>query len=226
MTVARNTIKHPYQLHEKNRPNLRRYGTTALFYDLLDLPWEMIYRKWRPILVGDVRGAVLEAGVGTGRNLKYYHRDVTLTAMDLSPAMLRKAQKRARGAVCNIDFVTDDACLMTSIPSTSYDWIISTFLCCVMPKEVQPLALEQFTRVLKSGGRFRLLEILYSRIPSIRKRQERLARFVEKVYGARFDRNTLTLVEQTPGLKVTGTRFLKDDTYLLIEGTKPTAAME
>src|SRR5512139_1392750 len=204
MAVARNTIKHPYQLHEKNRPNLRRYGTTALFYDLLDLPWEMIYRKWRPILVGDVRGAVLEAGVGTGRNLKYYHRDVTLTAMDLSPAMLRKAQKRARGAVCNIDFVTDDACLMTSIPSTSYDWIISTFLCCVMPKEVQPLALEQFTRVLKSGGRFRLLEILYSRIPSIRKRQERLARFVEKVYGARFDRNTLKLVEQTPGLKVTG----------------------
>jgi ubiquinone/menaquinone biosynthesis C-methylase UbiE len=219
-------MKHPHHLHEKNRPNLKRYGTTALFYDLLDLPWEMIYRKWRPVLVGDVRGTVLEAGIGTGRNLQYYHRDVKLTAMDLSPAMLRKAQKRAGGAVCSIDFVTDDACLMTSIPSASYDWVISTFLCCVMPEEVQPLALAQFARVLKSGGRFRLLEILYSRIPSIRKRQERLARFVEKVYGARFDRHTLQLVERTPGLQVTGTRFLKDDTYLLIEGTKPAAAME
>jgi len=219
-------IKHPHQLHEKNRPNLRRYSATALFYDLLDLPWEMIYRKWRPLLVGDVRGTVLEAGVGTGRNLRYYHRDVTLTAMDLSPAMLMKAQKRARGAVCRIDFITDDVCLMNSIPSASYDWIISIFLCCVMPEEVQPLALEQFARVLKPGGRFRLLEMLYSRIPSIRKRQELFARFVEKVYGARFDRNTLQLVEQTPGLQVTGTRFLKNDTYLLIEGSKPAAAME
>ncbi|MGD0885431.1 MAG: class I SAM-dependent methyltransferase [Thermodesulfovibrionales bacterium] len=219
-------IQHPQSLHEKNRPNLRRYRITALFYDLLDLPWEIIYRKWRPILVGDVRGTVLEAGVGTGRNLRYYHRDVTLTAMDLSPAMLRKAQKRARDAVCSIDFVIDDACLMTSIPSAKYDWIISLFLCCVMPEEVQPLALEQFARVLKPGGHFRLLEMLYSRIPSIRKRQERFAGFVEKVYGARFDRNTLQLVERTPGLEVTGTRFLKDDSYLLIEGTKPAATIE
>ena len=176
--------------------------------------------------MGDVRGTVLEAGVGTGRNLQYYHRDVTLTAMDLSPAMLRKAQKRVGSADCSIDFVTDDVCLMTSIPSAKYDWIISTFLCCVMPEEVQPLALEQFARVLKPGGRFRLLEMLYSNIPSIRKRQERFARFVEKVYGARFDRNTLKLVELTPGLQVTGTKFLKDDTYLLIEGTKPAATME
>jgi ubiquinone/menaquinone biosynthesis C-methylase UbiE len=209
------------QLHEKNRPNLGRYRATALFYDLLDLPWEMIYRKWRPVLVGDVRGTVLEAGVGTGRNLRYYHREVALTALDLSPAMLKKAQKRGREAVCRVDFVSDDACLMTTIPSAHYDWIISTFLCCVMPEEVQPLALEQFSRVLKPGGRFRLLEILYSKDPSIRKRQERLARFVERVYGARFDRNTLQLVERTPGLQVTNTRFLKDDTYLLIEGTKP-----
>ena len=219
-------IQHPHNLHEKNRPNLRRYRTTALFYDLLDLPWEMIYRKWRPVLVGDVRGTVLEAGVGTGRNLQYYHRDVTLTALDLSPAMLRKARKRGKGAVCSIDFVTDDACFMTSIPSAKYDWIISTFLCCVMPEEVQPLALEQFARVLKPDGRFRLLEMLYSNIPSIRKKQERFAGFVEKVYGARFDRNTLQLVERTPGLKVTSTRFLKDDTYLLIEGTKPAVTME
>ena len=213
----------PSLLQEKNRPNLRRYRTTALLYDLLDLPWEMIYRKWRPVLVGDVRGTVLEAGVGTGRNLQYYHRDVILTALDLSPAMLRKAQKRGKRAACSIDFVTDDACFMTSIPSAKYDWIISTFLCCVMPEEVQPLALEQFARVLKPGGRFRLLEMLYSNISAIRKRQERFARFVEKVYGARIDRNTLQLVEQTPGLQVTGTRFLKDDTYLLIEGTKPPA---
>jgi hypothetical protein len=31
------------------------------FNDILDYPWERQYRHWRPQLVGDVRGAVLEA---------------------------------------------------------------------------------------------------------------------------------------------------------------------
>jgi len=191
-----------------------------MFYDLLDLPWELMYKKWRPVLVEDVRGSVLEAGIGTGRNLRYYHHNVTLTALDLSAAMLKRAKKRAKDAACSVNFVCDDACLMKSIPSVRYDWIISTFLCCVMPEELQPLALAQFSRVLKPGGHFRLLEIIYSKTPALRKRQELFANFVEKVYGARFDRNTLHLVESAPRLKVTKTRFLKDDTYLLIEGIR------
>jgi hypothetical protein len=32
------------------------------------------------------------------------------------------------------------------------------------------------------------------------------------------DRNTLEHARNTPGLVVTGTRFIKHDTYLLIEG--------
>ena len=39
----------------------------------------------------------------------------------------------------------------------------------------------------------------------------------EKVYGARFDRNTLEHAKNTPDIKVTATRFIKHDTYHLIE---------
>jgi len=170
--------------------------------------------------VGDLRGRVLEAGVGTGRNLKYYHADVDLTAIDLSSAMLKRADRRARHAKCRVDFVLEDACSMESIPSDSYDWIISTFLCCVIPEELQRPALEQFARVLKPGGRFHLLEMIYSGTPGIRKRQDFFAPFVEKVYGARFDRHTLAHLKEMEQLRVTGTRFLKDDVYLLIEGVK------
>lgn len=46
------------------------------------------------------------------------------------------------------------------------------------------------------------------------------APFVEKVFGARFDRNTLQHIECSSNLKVTNTSFLKDDTYLLIEGIR------
>jgi len=74
--------------------------------------------------------------------------------------------------------------------------------------------------VLKLGGRFRLLEMVYSKNRKIRKRQDFFAPFVEKVYGARFDRNTLRHLEQSSKLKVTNTSFLKDDVYLLIEGIR------
>ncbi len=208
---------------ESNEKNLflqKKYNVTASFYDILDYPWERMYRKWRPALVGDLRGKILEAGVGTGKNLKFYHEDAELTGIELSKHMLSKAEKRKTDAKCKVSLLNEDATVMQSIDSNQFDWIFSTFMCCVMPDEIQNLAIEQFSRVLKQGGRFKLLEMVYSKNKAIRKRQDFFAPFVEKVYGARFDRDTLRHIEQSSKLRVTNTSFLKDDTYLLIEGTR------
>ena len=197
-----------------------KYDATAWFYDILDFPWELQYRRWRPALVGDVRGSVLEAGVGTGRNLPYYPSDASVTGIDLCQGMLRRAAKRGRHAVCHFVLSQEDVTTMASIPSSQFDWLISTFLCCVMPDPLQPLAIQQFERILKPGGRFRLLEIVYSRQPHLRRRQDFFAPFVERVYGARFDRHTLDHLRQAPKLKVSRVCFLKHDTYLVIEGER------
>ena len=197
-----------------------KYNVTALFYDILDYPWERVYREWRPLLLGDLRGKVLEAGVGTGRNFRHYHESVELTGVDLSDVMLKKATRKAGKADCKIELIHDDASVMQHVASNQYDWIISTFLCCVMPDEFQPMALEQFSRVLKPGGRFRLLEMIYSKNRAIRRRQEFFSAFVEKVYGARFDRKTVQFIERSPDLEITARRFLKDDVYLLVEGIR------
>ncbi len=121
-------------VQDLNLFNQKRYAVTAWFYDVLDYPWERQYRKWRPGLLEVVGGEVLEAGVGTGRNLKYYPPRVNLTAMDFSPAMLRKASRRCANASCNVQFVHEDASRMESIPSERYDWIVAFFLCCVCPR--------------------------------------------------------------------------------------------
>jgi ubiquinone/menaquinone biosynthesis C-methylase UbiE len=213
-------MKENVSLYELNLQNLRRYAVTAWFYDILDYPWELQYRKWRPKLLADVSGEVLEAGVGTGRNLAYYPPHVNLTALDHSPAMLRKATKRAATASCQIRFLQEDAARMQSVPSGEYDWIVSFFLCCVLPQELHDRAIHEFARVLKPGGKFRVLEMQYSKDPRLKRRQERFAPFVEKVYGARFDRQTLMHVEKHPDLMVTGTRYIKQDTYLLIDGIR------
>ena len=196
-------------------------GSLPGFMILLDAPWERQYRKWRPRLVGDLHGEVLEAGVGTGRNLKYYPSHVSLTALDFSPAMLRHASRRCRGAACSVRLLQDDACDMTSVDSDRYDWVVATFLCCVLPAGLQEQAIAQFGRVLKPGGKFRLLEMVYSKNPALRRRQDFFAPFVEKVYGARFDRDTHRHLLNHSGLKVTAQNYNKSMTPIcLIEGEK------
>lgn len=145
---------------------------------------------------------------------------MNLTALDFSPAMLKKASRRCREATCKVQLVHEDASKMELIPSDRYDWVVAFFLCCVLPEELQEQAIAEFTRILKPGGRFRLLEMRYSDIPKLRRRQDLFAPFVEKVYGARFDRNTLMHVRNNTDLQVVGTRYVKHDTYLLIEGIR------
>ena len=65
-----------------------------------------------------------------------------------------------------------------------------------------------------------MLEMVYSKDATLRRRQELMSPFVEWVYGARFDRNTLQYVRDSPLLEVESTAFLKADTYFLIEGRK------
>ena len=70
------------------------------------------------------------------------------------------------------------------------------------------------------GAHFRLLEMVYSTNARLRRRQDFFAPFVEKVYGARFDRDTLGCIERADKLRITGTYFLKADVYLVIEGVR------
>ena len=201
----------------------KKYQITSWFYDILDYPWERQYRRWRPSLLEDVTGTALEAGVGTGRNLRHYPPDATVTGIDLSPGMMRRAKKRAKRAACDVTLLHPDATQLSDLPSGHYDWYMATFLFCVLPDELQSLALAEMVRILKPGGRFRIVEIIYSKDPRLLWRQELLAWLVEKVYGARFDRHTLAILRQNDDVELSQTRFLKADTYLLIEGYKKRA---
>lgn len=205
---------------EAARRLVRKYRVTSWLYDVLDYPWERQYRHWRPSLVGDLSGAVLEAGVGTGRNLRHYPPEADVTAFDLSPGMVRVAARRATRAACTVRLLCRDATRLADLPSERFDWYVATFLFCVLPEPLHGAALGEMVRVLKPGGRFKLLEMIYSEDPRLLRRQRLFAPFVAKVYGARFDRHVLPHVRATEGVEISETRFLKADTYLLIEGRK------
>jgi len=52
----------------------------------------------------------------------------SLTGIDLSPAMLKRAEKRAKDARCEVTLKQDDATLLSSIPSNHLKISSTTFL--------------------------------------------------------------------------------------------------
>src|SRR5690242_13926251 len=75
--------------------NFARYQRIAPIYDLLDLPFEHCrYRRIRPLLFAGLSGRILDAGVGTGRNFPFYPADADVLGIDISPAMLERAEAR------------------------------------------------------------------------------------------------------------------------------------
>jgi ubiquinone/menaquinone biosynthesis C-methylase UbiE len=195
---------------------LDRYERIAPFYDLLDQPFEWKrYRALRPLLFESLTGRLLDAGVGTGRNFPFYPAASAVVGIDISPAMLARAERRRAQSRAALELMQMD---VTDLPfaAGSFDAAVSSFLFCVLPDEQQVPALRTLGRMVKPGGPIRLLE--YVRPAASLRRV--LARIWEPwmhfAYGASFDRHTEQRVPEA-GLRVVSSRFVVPDLIKLID---------
>jgi ubiquinone/menaquinone biosynthesis C-methylase UbiE len=135
----------------------KRYDRLAFIYDFLESPMEwFFFASWRARLLGQIVGnRVLEVGVGTGKNIPYYPREVKVTAIDLSPRMMGRAQKRALVLGLEVDFWEMDVQHL-AFPDQVFDTVFATFVFCSVPDPV--LGLRELRRVCKPGGTLLLLE--------------------------------------------------------------------
>ncbi len=192
-----------------------RYQRIAPFYDLLDLPFEYRrYRRIRPLLFAGLSGRILDAGVGTGRNFPFYPRSATITGIDLSPAMLARAERRRAEANADITLRRMDVTRL-DFPDRSFDAAVATFLFCVLPDELQVPALREIGRVVRTGGTIRLLEYTRPRGRFRRALTRLWEPWVGWAYGAGFDRRTQEHIPQA-GLELVEARFVYDDLIKLI----------
>jgi ubiquinone/menaquinone biosynthesis C-methylase UbiE len=193
----------------------RTYDHIARIYDLLDLPFEYWrYRPIRRIMFEGVGGAVLDAGVGTGRNMPFYPPEGEVVGIDLSPQMLAQARKRKARLGVAAELHRMDA-TATDFPDGRFDYVVATFLFCVLDDEDQLPALRELRRICKPGGELRLLEYAYSRDPLKRFVMRLWAPWVRLMYGATFDRHTERYVDAA-GLELTEERFLYHDIIKLL----------
>jgi phosphatidylethanolamine/phosphatidyl-N-methylethanolamine N-methyltransferase len=106
-----------------------------------------------------VGGRILEVGVGTGISLPGYSSQNRIIGIDLSEAMLRKAQRRvAELCLTNVEQLEVMDAEHLSFPDASFDVVVANHVISTVPNP--EAALDECARMLKPGGEM----ILVSRI--------------------------------------------------------------
>ena len=196
----------------------RVWDKTAPSYDKQISFFEKIWfggaREW----LGDrAQGRVLEVAIGTGRNLPHYPADVTITAIELSPAMLAIARQRAADLGRAVDFREGDAERLP-FDDASFDTVVCAFSLCTIPSPAA--ALDEMRRVLRPGGRLLLVDHIGSAWPPIYALQWLVERPTIHSAGEHFTRRQLPLV-RAAGFQVVESERLKAGSIERIHAVKP-----
>jgi ubiquinone/menaquinone biosynthesis C-methylase UbiE len=192
-----------------------RYDRIAFLYDIIDAPLEHLrFTSWRPMIRDRIKGGkVLEVGVGTGKNMDYYPDGIEITAVDLSPRMLKRAQKRAGRLGLDVRLLEMDAQSL-AFPDNFFDTVFATFVFCSVPDPVQ--GLRELRRVCKPAGKLLLLE-------HVRPGNELMGIFFDainplivRMIGANINRRTVDNIEAA-GWQIQTQQHLSSDVVRLIE---------
>ena len=173
----------------------KRYNRISVVFDVMD---KKIREKWRKDLLHHAHGKVLEIGVGTGANLRYYPDHVHVTGIDFSPAMLQKAREKAHHLSLSVDLIEMDA-QNIDFPDFTFDTVVSTCVFCSVPDPMQ--GLKEIRRVTKHEGKVIMLENMRSDNEVIGKAMDILNPIGLHIVGANINRKTIDNIEQA-GMKV------------------------
>ncbi len=132
-----------------------KYSRIARHYEALEKSLDRFFCPLRRRVVSLVEGKTLEVGVGVGKTLKYYPKDVELCAVDAVPETLEIAREKARKLNLNACFEVADVEKLP-FPDNSFDTVLSSFVFCTVPHPER--GMREIFRVLKPGGKAIFLE--------------------------------------------------------------------
>jgi len=142
---------------------------------------------------------------------------VTLTGIDLSPAMLRIARRRAAELGRDVELVVGDAQKLP-FDDESFDTVLTALALCSIPDP--EVAIAEMKRVLVPGGRLLLLDHIRSSWPPVTAGQWLVERITIPAGGDHLTRRHLQTVSRL-GFEIVGTERRKLGTIERIHARKP-----
>lgn len=173
----------------------RRYNRAAKIYDILENPMEiMALRQWRIELMKDLRGRVLEVGVGTGKNIEYYPDDIDIVAIDFSEKMLEKAKEKKKRFNKDVILLNMDA-QNIQFEDNTFDTVYTTCVFCSVPDPIK--CLNEIRRVCRPNGKIIMIEHVRSEKKVLGIIMDILNPIVVNTYGANINRRTLENIKKS-----------------------------
>jgi phosphatidylethanolamine/phosphatidyl-N-methylethanolamine N-methyltransferase len=134
----------------------KAYARWAPVYDLV---FGAVFDRGRQAAIAAadrVGGRILEVGVGTGISLPGYSSQNRIIGIDLSEAMLRKAQRRvAELSLTNVEQLEVMDAEHLSFSDASFDVVVANHVISTVPNP--EAALDECFRILRPGGEMILL---------------------------------------------------------------------
>ena len=177
-------------------------------------------KRWRPSktrLFGHMEpGKILFASLGTGLDISAFPPGMTITAIDISPEMLKRARSRVEGYPGEIQAELADIHEMP-YPDGHFDQVFTSCTFCSVPRPVD--ALSALNRVLKPGGRLYMFEHTGSRYFPFKYMMDFMT-VISRNIGPEMNRNTVANVKAA-GFEVTEVNNLFLDIVKTIQAVKP-----
>jgi ubiquinone/menaquinone biosynthesis C-methylase UbiE len=186
----------------------------ARFYDLCEGS-DLRRGPAKAALFREMAGRVLFVAVGTGIDIKRFPPGREIVAIDISGAMLRRAEPRRRKYVGSLHFVQADA-LNLCFPDASFHTVVTSCTMCSVPEPRR--AFGELYRVLRPGGWLLMFEHMRSRNPILGLTLD-LMTLITRRGGTEMNRDTLGNA-MTAGFRITQVESVFLDIILSIHGVK------
>ena len=211
---------------EKHDKIQKRYNRIAPVYDLMEglmekgkmgdwrqNLWQKVNDRISQLKANNDQLKLLEAGVGSGKNIEYYPEQIEIYAIDFSPKMLKEAEKKANKFNKEVKLVEMDIQNL-DFEDNYFDLIVTSCVFCSVPDPVQ--GLKELKRVLKEDARIIMLEHMRSQNELVGKFMDWFNWVSLYTWGANINRKTMENIEKA-GLEIVEVNDLMSDIVKEIE---------